>query len=161
MYDGDYCSSLGESDSLGADVIVNNSTFGEDLEGNTANGLEGYSAGDVNLTGVSAEANNYDGAKLGANSLNSYLCHISSGEIPCEGEPIGGSVNINKSDFSFNSDNNNSDAIPFFGDSPAGLEAYAFGGITLTGVTADGNGEDGATLDNSDCFFEGFPDLFW
>ncbi len=175
LYDGDYCSSLGEFESLGADVIVSNSTFGEfylptpppgytgpilaEPEGNSANGLEIYSGGDVNLTGVSAETNNYDGAKLGASSLSSFFCHIFSDDIPCEGEPIGGSVKINKSEFSSNSDNN-SDTIPIFGDLPAGLEAYAFGGITLTGVTADGNGVEGATLDNSDCFFEGFPICF-
>jgi hypothetical protein len=139
MYDGDDCTILGES-SLGPDVNVSNSTFGEiigDAEnGNGSNGLEVYSAGNVTLTKVTADDNSFDGAKLG----DPYDSNA----------PIWGDMKATGGDFSYNYGGGES-------DNPAGLEVYAYGNIQLSdGVTASYNGfieggpyADGAYLDNS------------
>ena len=114
----------------GKGVSVDNSTFGDSSsDGNRVNGLEVYSNGNVTLTDVTADGNDYDGALLGYNNYDTIF-----GEI-------GGNISVTGSDFSNNYDEGES-------DHPAGLEAYADGSIQVSGITAETNRDDGVYLEN-------------
>ena len=100
---------------------------------NQNNGLEVYSKGYVTLNNVIADGNKYDGALLGGDYYSDYPA-------------IGGDISVTGSDFSFNNGHGGS-------NNPAGLEAYAYGTITLKDVTAnENNNGDGAYLDN--CLYD-------
>ena len=122
----------------GSGNIEVDNTLGGEFSSNNANGLEAYSNGSANLTNVIADYNNWDGAKLGD---------------PNYAPAIGGTVTVNGGDFSNNAGNGDAPSTyvecsgPCTPD-PAGLEAYADSGISLSGVTANYNtGGDGAYLE--------------
>ena len=113
-------------------ISVTDSIFGDSSgsNGNGFNGLEAYSFGNVTLTDVTADGNQYDGALLG-DPIN-YI-------------EVRGNITVTGGDFS----NNDINAYCGCTDNPAGLEAYADGSISLSGVTADNNYYDGVYLDNT------------
>ncbi len=84
-------------------------------------GLDAYSTGDMTLTDVTASGNYYTGAYL----YNSYGS---------------GSISVDPSVF------NGNGTSGYYG---YGLEAYSNGDITLADVTASGNYDSGAYLENS------------
>ncbi|HET9911283.1 MAG TPA: right-handed parallel beta-helix repeat-containing protein [Anaerolineales bacterium] len=94
-------------------ISVNSSTFNGNGMGSVigSHGMEAYSSGDITLTNVTANGNEWEGAYL-----NNFW----------------GTGNINVSDSTFDNPKN-SDGI--------GLDAYSSGDITLTNVTANGNTE--------------------
>ena len=125
----------------GSGNIEVDNTLGGEFNLDNANGLEAYSDGSVTLTNVTADTNNWDGAALGDPNYSPY--------------EIGGTVTVNGGDFSHNFGNGDDPSTyvecsgPCTPD-PAGLEAYADGGISLSGVTANSNtGGDGVYLDNT------------
>ena len=128
-----------------SNITVDN---GSGFNNNGANGLEIYSNGVVALSSINAETNNYEGAEVGAPLIDVLYCYFEGAF--CGVGPIGGSVTVNDSDFSFNHDDYSQ---MMFSPSPAGLGVEALGDITLTGVSASDNGDVGAALDNSGCIF--------
>ena len=120
LYNGGICTGSGS-------IEVDRSTFGDSPStGNEYNGLEVYSNGYVSLNKVTADGNKYDGALLGGNS---------DSDQPA----IGGTISVTgNSEFNHNKGNGTVN--------PAGLEAYAYGTITLTDVKANHNSGDGAYL---------------
>jgi len=104
-------------------VSVNNSTFSENYAGSgNGNGLEVYSYGNITLDQVNTYENYYDGAYLDNTSGSGY---------------------IRVTNNSIFSDNGLSES------SGIGLSAYSNGDITLNSVTANGNWDIGAILDNT------------
>ena len=128
--DNNYDNGVYLDNTSGSGNISVDNTSGGDFSGNNVNGLEAYSNGNVTLTYVTADGNYYDGALLG-----DYYNYVE----------VGGNITVTGGDFS------NNDIHGYCGctDDPAGLEAYADGYISLSGVTADDNYYDGVYLDNS------------
>ncbi len=134
--DGVYLDNTSGDSSISIDYDPSNnpSYIGtSDFSSNSANGLEVYSYGDVSLTNVTADYNNYDGALLGYPSFK---------------RAIGGTVAVTNSDFSNNYGYRYCDEV-FSGctEDPAGLEVHGFGDKNLSDVTADNNAYDGVYLD--------------
>ena len=105
---------------------------GSDVHGgNSGNGLEVYSNGDVTLYNVTADSNiEFDGVSLGSST-----------------SPIGGNIYVDTDSSGDISGSSNFGELGA-GNGTNGLEAYAYGNLELANVDAEYNGGNGAYLDN-------------
>ena len=107
----------------GTDTVTVDNSLGGEFNANGGAGLRVFSSGAITLTDVTADNNSNNGAHLD----NTYSTTAAT-------------VTVDDSTFG-------DSAIT--GNGLNGLKVYSNGAITLTDVTADSNGTDGAYLDNS------------